>query len=175
MDRRASGPRNRIFQFASIGSDRRTRSTVASDPILRSAIRTYSAVPAPVTAATANDQGVRASASHNSSWRTTMSRMTACWATTSSWPMRNFGRPRPARRLGAHGRPVGGTSILQDRAHAFIANNTAVTRDVPPVRHGGRAAGGAALRQCRRHAAPRLHGRADPQCAYAFASCISLN
>jgi len=30
------------------------------------------------------------------------------------------------------------TSILQDRAHAFIANNTAVTRDRAAVRHGGR-------------------------------------
>ena len=47
-------------------------------------------------------------------------------------------------------------------AHAFIANNTAVTRDVPPfVMAVGRPAEPHSV-NCRRAETPRLYRRADP-------------
>ena len=59
-------------------------------------------------------------------------------------------------------------------AHVFIANNAAVTRDVPPLRHGRRAAGEAAQRQLRRPQAARLHARADPQHPQRLSAAVPL-
>ena len=48
-------------------------------------------------------------------------------------------------------------------AHAFIANNAAVTRDVPPYVMAVGQPASRAQRERRGAEAPRLHARADPQ------------
>ena len=59
-------------------------------------------------------------------------------------------------------------------AHAFIANNAVVTRDVPPYVHGGGPSGRAALGQRRRPEAPRLHASSRSAIsAMPIACCIA--
>ena len=126
---------SRIFQFASIGSDpqdkkyggERTRLEIGDHNVFREFCT--------VNRGTANDQGVTRIGSHNLFMAYThvahdcvlgdhivMANCATLARATCAW-----------RRLALH---MGGLSAAHQfskvGAHAFIANNTAVTRDVPP-------------------------------------------
>ena len=85
--------------------------------------------------------------SNAASWPTTRRSAGTCSsATGSSW----------AAIRGMH-------QFTKVGAHAFIGNNAAVTRDVPPYVMAVGTPAGAAFHQLRRPQAARLHARADPQ------------
>jgi UDP-N-acetylglucosamine acyltransferase len=127
------GERNRIFQFASIGSDPQDKKYRGERSYLEIGDQNVFREFCTVNRGTANDQGVTRIGSHNLFMAYT--HVAHDCVLGDHIVMANCATLAGHVRLGdwVH---MGGLSAAHQfskiGAHAFIANNTAVTRDVPP-------------------------------------------
>ncbi len=142
------GAHNKVFQFASIGDvpqdkkykGERTRLEIGDRNVFRECVT--------VNRGTAHGGGVTRIGNDNSV-HGLCARRTRLSARRSDrdGELRDAGRPRRARRLGDHGRPVGRASIHQDRCARFPRAQRRRDSRCAALRHGGRPAGRAAQRQ----------------------------
>ena len=142
---------------------RRTRNTRASSTRLEIGDRNVFREAVTVNRGTVTGSSVTRSATTTFSWLTRTSRTIAVSAIRSLSPI---ARRSAAMSISATGRfwgPLGRASIHADRRACLHRAQRHGDARRAALRHGRRAAGGAAQRQRRGPDAPRLHRRADPQ------------